>query len=191
MRALAVLVATLVAGSSVLGAAAARSPAPEQHPPASSERGSDGHGRDPAPAGCRADTIACELPVPAPGCEPRVGIHCIEAFADAALMSWILEQRPMPSQQAILEVVDDRVLVIGFAHGYGEPDLDVEVVEREHHVSITLRFDFHPAPSLGGDVTAGWSRATPPIIQHGRVVVELDEALGDRAVDVWTSYTPT
>lgn len=186
MGALALLVAALLVVSSAVGAA--RAGAPESDPggrhAATSLSDPDRDRRDLAPAGCGPDTVVCELSVPAPGCEPRVGALCIEAFADAALMRWIHEQRPAPPHHAVLDVVEGRWLVVGYAHGLGEPDVEVDVVERDDHVSITLRFDFYQEPSLDGDHVAA------PVIGYGRVLVELAEPLGDRAVDVWPSYTP-
>lgn len=188
MGALALLVAAL-AVSSAVGAATARAPEPDQggRPAATALPDADRDRRDVAPAGCGRDTVACELSVPAPGCEPRVGALCSEAFADAALMRWIHEHRPMPPGHAVLDVVDGRWLVVGYAHGFGEPDVEVDVVERDDHVSITLRFDLHQEPSLDG------ADVSPPVIGYGRVLrvlVELAEPLGGRVVDVWPSYTP-
>lgn len=180
---LVVLAAALLAVSSIVGKSAGPSADPGREAP-TSVPASDGRGADPGPAGCTPGMAGCELLVPAPGCPPEVGEPCIEEFADAALMRWIRDRNPMPGARAVLEVVDGRLLVVGYAHGYGEPDLAVDVVEREKHVSITLRFDFDHEPTLGGD------DLQHPVIRFGRVLVELDAALGERPVDVWTSYTP-
>lgn len=179
---LALLSAALLAVSSVVAVSAGRSPeaSPQERPAAVS----DFDGRRANPVACARGTVGCQLPVPEPGCEPVIGEPCLEEFADAALMRWLRDDDPMPGERAVLEVVDGRLLVVGYAHGYGEPDLDVEVVERENHVSITLRFNFHQEPSLDGN------DVQPPVIGFGRVLVELDDRLGDRPVDVWTSYTP-
>lgn len=181
---LAVLAAALLAVSSVVAASAGRStePSRQERPAAVSSFDSDGRRAD--PADCASGAAGCDLSVLAPGCEPEVGDPCVEEFADAALMRWLRDHDPMPGERAVLEVVEGRLLVVGYAHGYGEPDVDVEVVERANHVSITLRFDFNHEPSLGGD------DLQPPVIGFGRVLVELDDRLGDRPVDVWTSYTP-
>jgi len=114
-------------------------------------------------------------------CVTNLGRPCIEAIADNALRRRMLDPTTESMRAGdieVLEVVDERTLIVGFADG----DVDVietRVLEEPTHVVITVVVA-DPAlapPQDGSDVTA-----VIAVLMHGRVIVTLDEPLADRGL---------
>lgn len=116
-------------------------------------------------------------------CTTNLGRPCIEATADNALrrrMTDPTRESMRAGDIEVLEVVDDRTLIVGFTAGDVEL-VETRVVEDPTRVVITVVVADAALgpPQEGSDVTASLA-----VLKHGRVIVTLDEPVGAREVIV-------
>lgn len=162
---------------------------PSEAEPAAESTGSPSY-TSLASAVCASSSPACEdtyLYAADGTCTTNTGRACIEARADAALRRWFTgrDGGGTPHGVRLLEVVDDRTLIVGYAFGMGPELTGTSVTERPDHVFVQLQFAAPRSPA-----TADPDAGRFPALVAGRAVVELDAPLGDRALDTVASFTP-
>lgn len=88
-------------------------------------------------------------------CVTNLGRPRVDAVADAALRRWTIESRtagPHAGDAALLEVIDDHTLIVGYATGPAAP-VATEVVQTDTAVTVTLVFKRPTLPPPSDDDT--------------------------------------
>ena len=124
-------------------------------------------------------------------CVTNLGRPCREAQADAALRRWLTSDhgsRARAGDSRLLEVIDERFLVVGLCSGGEDEYVGAEVVSEAAGVAVVLNFvDHAKAQSINGeDVTLRLA-----VLQCGRDVIELTEPLDGREVTIRMHVVPS
>lgn len=177
--------ALFAAASTVLWLSASgvdsRSPVEEQPTPSASTPA--GQLVSTTSAICAAGTDVCEdVFVTDMGdgtCTTNLGRPCIEARADMALRRWASGSGSGPNagEVEVLEVIDERTVIVGYATGSGLHLVDVVADETPDRVSITLLLVDTASSGDGGEHVMRTAE-----IRMGREIVHLDPPIDGRAV---------
>ena len=125
-------------------------------------------------------------------CVTNLGRPCREAQADAALRRWLTSEdgsRARAGDSQLLEVIDDRFLVVGLCSGGLEVEyVGAEVVSEAAGVDVVLNFvDHAKAQSIDGEEVTVRTLA----LQCGRDVIELTDPLDGRQVTIRMNVAPS